>query len=181
MATTPANWISSDGPLDRQLAMLSSDMRASKVRVVDARRAVLEMLQIRLDVAGYHPLAARTGTSGLEILRNMKPAALVLDSAVVEMGAFEVLSHIQGDPARFACPILLAGKKVGCRRRTARRDFRGADLYGQTLQRRGRSRTDRQASQANQAQRAGRRSRNPRGAGISPARIHALCADVRGS
>lgn len=88
-------------------------MRASKVLVVDADRAVLEMLQIRLDVAGYHPLSARTGAGGLEIVRNMRPAALVLDAAVLEMGAFEVLSLIQGDRTRLACPILLTGKKLG--------------------------------------------------------------------
>ena len=88
-------------------------MRASKVLVVDADRAVLEMLQIRLDVAGYHPLGARTGTGGLEILRNMRPAALVLDAAVAEMGAFDVLSLIQRDRAHLACPILLTGKKLG--------------------------------------------------------------------
>jgi DNA-binding response OmpR family regulator len=88
-------------------------MRASKVLVVDADRAVLEMLQIRLDVAGYHPLAARTGAGGLEILRNMRPAALVLDAAVAEMGAFDVLSLIQHDRAHLACPVLLTGKKLG--------------------------------------------------------------------
>lgn len=93
--------------------MLSSCMRASKVLVVDADRAVLEMLQIRLDVASYHPLAARTGAGGLEILRNMRPAALVLDAAVAEMGAFDVLSLIQRDRAHLACPILLTGKKLG--------------------------------------------------------------------
>ncbi|CAN5283000.1 hypothetical protein BH10PSE3_BH10PSE3_17170 [soil metagenome] len=70
--------------------MLSSCARASKVLVVDPDRAVLEMLQIRLDVAGYHPLAARSGVGALEILRNMRPAALVLDTAVAEMGAFDV-------------------------------------------------------------------------------------------
>ena len=88
-------------------------MRPSKVLVVDPDRAVLEMLQIRLDVAGYHPLAARTGEGGLEIMRNMRPAALVLDAAVVEMGAFEVLSLIQRDRTLVACPILLTGKKLG--------------------------------------------------------------------
>ena len=93
--------------------MLSSGMRSSKVLVVDADRAVLEMLQIRLDVAGYHPLAARTGAGGLDILRNMRPAALVLDAAIAEMGAFDVLSLIQRDRAHLACPILLTGKKLG--------------------------------------------------------------------
>ena len=93
--------------------MLSSCARASKVLVVDPDRAVLEMLQIRLDVAGYHPLAARSGVGTLEILRNMRPAALVLDTAVAEMGAFEVLALIQRDRAHLACPILLTGKKLG--------------------------------------------------------------------
>lgn len=93
--------------------MLSSCARASKVLVVDPDRAVLEMLQIRLDVAGYHPLAARSGVGALEILRNMRPAALVLDTAVTEMGAFEVLALIQRDPTHLACPILLTGKNLG--------------------------------------------------------------------
>lgn len=93
--------------------MLSSCARASKVLVVDPDRAVLEMLQIRLDVAGYHPLAARSGVGALEILRNMRPALLVLDTAVAEMGAFDVLALIQRDRAHLACPILLTGKKLG--------------------------------------------------------------------
>ncbi len=110
MATTPANWICSDARADRNAAVLSSCARASKVLVVDPDRAVLEMLQIRLDVAGYHPLAARTGTGALEILRNMRPAALVLDAAVAEMPVFDVLTLIQRDRAHLACPILLTGK-----------------------------------------------------------------------
>ena len=71
------------------------------------------MLQIRLDVAGYHPLAARTGTGALEVIRNMRPAALVLDTAVVDMGAFELLKLIQRDRAHLACLILLTGKNLG--------------------------------------------------------------------
>lgn len=93
--------------------MLSSCARASKILVVEPDRAVLEMLQIRLDVAGFHPLAARTGTGALEILRNMRPAALVLDAAVADMPVFDVLSLIQRDRAHLACPILLTGKKLG--------------------------------------------------------------------
>jgi DNA-binding response OmpR family regulator len=112
MATTPANWICSDAHADRNAAVLSSCARTSKVLVVDPDRAVLEMLQIRLDVAGFHPLAARTGTGALEILRNMRPAALVLDAAVAEMPAFDVLTLIQRDRAHLACPILLTGRKL---------------------------------------------------------------------
>ena len=93
--------------------MLSSCARASKVLVVDPDRAVLAMLQIRLDVAGRHPLVARSGVGALEILRDMRPSALVLDTAVAEMGAFDVLALIQRDRAHPACPILPTGKKPG--------------------------------------------------------------------
>jgi CheY-like chemotaxis protein len=74
--------------------MLSSRARASKVMVVDPDRAVLEMPRIRLDVAGNHRLAARSGVGALEILRHTRPAALVLDTAVAEMDAFDVLALI---------------------------------------------------------------------------------------
>ena len=36
------------------------DSRGSKVLVIDNDRTTLEMVQIRLDVAGYHPLSARS-------------------------------------------------------------------------------------------------------------------------
>ena len=141
--------------------------------VVDADRVVLEMLQIRLDVAGYHPLAARTGAGGLKILRNMRPAVLVLDAAVAEMGAFDLLSLIQRDRARLACPILLTGKKLGAEgvRRAA---TLGGDLHGQTLQRRGCSGTDRQDAKAGKAWRAARPCRSGVVRGVGSAGIPAL-------
>lgn len=88
-------------------------MTAARILVADSDRAVSEMLQIRLEVAGYYPLAARNGPGVLEIMRNMRPAALVLDLAIPEMDPFELLTSLQQDRSRPLCPTLLIGKRLG--------------------------------------------------------------------
>ncbi len=88
-------------------------MAGARILVADSDRAVSEMLQIRLDVAGYHPLAARSGAGALDIIRNMRPAAFVLDLGIPEMDAFEVLTILQRDRSRPPCPTLLIGKRLG--------------------------------------------------------------------
>jgi DNA-binding response OmpR family regulator len=113
-------------------------MPAAKILIADNDRAVSEMLQIRLDVAGYHPLAARSGLGALEIIRNMRPAAVVLDLAIPEIEAFDLLTILQRDRSRTPPPILLMGKRLGLEeiRRAATlgvrtcmvKPFSGADL-----------------------------------------------------
>ena len=88
-------------------------MTAARILIADSDRAVSEMLQIRLDVAGYHPLSARSGPGALEIIRNMRPAAFVLDVAIPELDAFELLAILQRDRSRPPCPTLLIGKRLG--------------------------------------------------------------------
>ncbi len=88
-------------------------MTAARVLIADSDRAVSEMLQIRLDVAGYHPLSARSGVGALEIIRNMRPAAFVLDLGIPEMDAFDLLTILQKDRSRPPCPTILIGKRLG--------------------------------------------------------------------
>ncbi|TCS14520.1 response regulator [Caulobacter sp. BK020] len=85
----------------------------TRILVADSDRAVLEMLQIRLDLAGYHALAARSGPAALEVAHNMRPAILVLDLVITEMSAFEVMAALQRDVARPVGQILLVGKRLG--------------------------------------------------------------------
>ena len=85
----------------------------TRILVADSDRAVLEMLQIRLDLAGYHALAARSGPAALEMAHNMRPALMVLDLAITEMTAFEVLAALQRDVARPCGQVLLVGKRLG--------------------------------------------------------------------
>lgn len=85
----------------------------TRILVADSDRAVLEMLQIRLDLAGYHALAARSGPAALEMAHNMRPAILMLDLAITEMSAFDVMAALQRDVSRPCGQILLVGKRLG--------------------------------------------------------------------
>ena len=92
---------------------MNSHGHNAKILVADSDRAVLEMLQIRLDLAGYHALAARSASAALEIIHNVGPAILVLDLALPENDAFDLLTTLQKDRSRLLCPTLLIGKRRG--------------------------------------------------------------------
>ena len=67
------------------------DHRGLKVVVGDSDRTVLELLQIRLDLAGFHTCVARSGPPVLDTLKVIRPAAMVLDLGLPEIDGYEVL------------------------------------------------------------------------------------------
>lgn len=87
------------------------DGRASKIMVVDNDRTTLEMVQIRLDVAGFHPLAARTGRAALEVLGTSRPDALILERDLPEMDGMAFLRAMAALPGR-PVPVLLVGRNL---------------------------------------------------------------------
>src|SRR5277367_5130372 len=89
---------------------MNYETRGQKVLIVETDRAVLEMLQIRLDVAGYHTSVARNGRSALEALRNFRPAALVLELNLPEMSGFEVLESLNPHRGKLPFPALVMAK-----------------------------------------------------------------------
>jgi DNA-binding response OmpR family regulator len=113
------------------------DTRGLRVMVVESDRAVLEMIQIRLDVVGYSTTMARTGRAALEILRNFRPNALVIDLNLPDISGLEVLQFLNPKP-QFAIPALITGRglsatqvqeavKLGARDCLAK-PFSGADV-----------------------------------------------------
>ena len=87
------------------------DAGGHKVIVADSDRTVLELLQIRLDVAGYHVSVARTGAAVLDSLKYMRPAALILDRNLAEMDAFEVIQAM-GRRGEKLPPTLVIGRNL---------------------------------------------------------------------
>lgn len=88
------------------------DTKGQRILVADGDRAVLEMLQIRLDVAGYVVNIARTGPAALEAIRTFRPAAVVMDLNLPEMNALEVLCTLNPQGGKMSTPILLIGRKL---------------------------------------------------------------------
>jgi len=87
------------------------DGRASKIMIVDHDRTTLEMMQIRLDVAGFHPMAARSSRAALEVLETSRPAALILERNLPEMCGLELLRAMAAMPGR-PVPVLLVGRNL---------------------------------------------------------------------
>ena len=88
------------------------DGRGTKVMVVDPDRTTLEMVQIRLDVAGYHPLAARSSLTALEILKATRPDAVILERNLPMMDALGLLREMASLPGRQTPPVLLVGRNI---------------------------------------------------------------------
>lgn len=91
---------------------MNFDTRDLKIMVVENDRAVLEMLQIRLSVAGYDTCMARTGTMALETLRSFRPAALVMNLNLPEVDGFGVLEALNPRCERLAFPVLVMARKL---------------------------------------------------------------------
>lgn len=87
------------------------DGRGSKIMIVDNDRTTLEMVQIRLDVAGYHPIAARSAQAALEVLDTSRPTALIVERNLPEMDGMALLRALAVRGGR-PIPVLLVGRAL---------------------------------------------------------------------
>lgn len=85
--------------------------QGQKVIVGDSDRTVLELLQIRLDTAGYHVCVARSGSAVMDTLRHVRPAVMILDAGLAELSAFEILEGFKTRREK-PCPVLLTGRRL---------------------------------------------------------------------
>ena len=86
------------------------EVRGQKVLVAEADRTVLELLQIRLDVAGYHACMARTGYAALDVMRHVRPAAMIIDLNLDEGQGLQVVRQVRARHPDLSAPILVTGR-----------------------------------------------------------------------
>jgi two-component system OmpR family response regulator len=65
-----------------------------RILVVDDDKSVLELVTTRLTLAGYNTFNARNGHEALSRLKNLRPAALVLDLNMPSLDGFGVLERM---------------------------------------------------------------------------------------
>jgi DNA-binding response OmpR family regulator len=91
---------------------MNFDTRGKKIMVAENDRTVLELLQIRLQVAGYDTCMSRTGAMALETLNNFRPAALVLELHLPEMDGFQVLQALNPRGEKLPFPTLVMARNL---------------------------------------------------------------------
>jgi len=85
---------------------------APLVLVADSDRTVLELLQIRLNVAGYRAVVARTADVAIEAVRAARPAGLVVDLRLATAQGVPLLRALADEEGRLACPTLAIGRDL---------------------------------------------------------------------
>ena len=74
-------------------------MAKRKILLVDDEVDFLEIMKIRLEANGYEVITANNGKEALDIFKNDKPAALLLDIMMPEIDGLSVLRQIRAQDA----------------------------------------------------------------------------------
>ncbi|HUO23191.1 MAG TPA: response regulator [Caulobacteraceae bacterium] len=84
---------------------------SARVVVADTDRTVLELLQIRLELAGYRVFVCRGGDELIDMTKVARPTAMVLDLNLSGLGASVVLDQLRRKNL-LNFPFLLMGKNM---------------------------------------------------------------------
>jgi len=76
-----------------------------KIVVAEDDAAIMELVSVRLDNAGYHVIAAHNGYDALERIHAMRPAGIVLDIGLPGLDGFDVLREVASRTP--ALPVLV--------------------------------------------------------------------------
>ncbi len=87
--------------------------RASRIVIADSDRALLEMLQIRLALAGYEPHPARTGVAALELMQTQRPALAIIDLQLPDLDGFGVLEEFHLREGQPPFKIMAMARQLG--------------------------------------------------------------------
>ena len=80
----------------------------STVVVIDDDRASLDLMSAYLDGHGLRVVRARNGQEGLEKIRRVRPAAVLLDIRLPGLDGWAVLKQLRSDPATDDVPVIIA-------------------------------------------------------------------------
>ncbi len=77
------------------------------VVVVEDDRRSFDLLRVYLEAAGARVISARDGEEGLDTVRSLNPAGVVLDILLPGIDGWEVLARLKADPGTAAIPVIV--------------------------------------------------------------------------
>ena len=87
-------------------------MTATRVLVVEDDPSVRGLLQTLLSAEGYDVVTASDGLAGLVKAASTKPALMLLDLMMPDLGGVRVLEELRGDPALADVPVIVVTGKL---------------------------------------------------------------------
>jgi len=85
----------------------AADARLPVVVVVEDDRASLDLITAYLDGLGVRIALARDGIEGLELIRSLSPAAVVLDIRLPGLDGWEVLTRVRAHESTRSVPVVV--------------------------------------------------------------------------
>lgn len=101
-------------------------METKKIAVIEDDASIQKVLKARLEKAGYEVGVASTGAEGLEIVKALKPDAIILDVMLPDANGFDLCRQIKEMDELFKV-IIYTGKLEAVDARRARQV--GADDF----------------------------------------------------
>ena len=77
------------------------------VVVIDDDRRSIDLLTVYLEAAGLRVVSASDGRRGVELIRALQPAIVVLDILLPGLDGWQVLESLKADPATAAIPVVV--------------------------------------------------------------------------
>jgi signal transduction histidine kinase/CheY-like chemotaxis protein len=77
------------------------------VVIVEDDRRSRELFELYLERTGVEVVTARDGQEGLDIVRRLHPAAVVLDLYLPKLDGWDVLALLKADPSTSAIPVII--------------------------------------------------------------------------
>ena len=77
------------------------------VVVIDDDRRSIDLLTVYAEAAGLRVVSADDGQRGIELIRGLQPAIVVLDILLPGLDGWQVLESLKADPATAAIPVVI--------------------------------------------------------------------------
>ena len=95
------------GGLDSGLTMEPATGPGPTVVVVEDDRRSFDLLRVHLEAAGVRVVGARDGEEGLDTVRRLSPAGVILDILLPGIDGWEVLAQLKADPRTVPIPVIV--------------------------------------------------------------------------
>ncbi|HLD49590.1 MAG TPA: response regulator [bacterium] len=101
---------------------------AKRILIVDDEPHILLMVSTRLKGNGYEVLTAQDGQAGLDMARNEKPDAIILDLMLPKIDGYKVCGLLKRDARYSKIPIIIFTAKAQEEDQRLGKEM-GADAY----------------------------------------------------
>lgn len=91
---------------------MSNSQANVNIVCIEDEREMIELVKLILTRKGYKVHGAEGGQEGLELIRQLKPALVLLDLMMPDMDGWEVYQQMKADPGTKDIPVIVVTAKA---------------------------------------------------------------------